>query len=87
MISGNRNGLQEDVPLLTYLYVVQIIIAVALIVAVLVQARETDLGSIFGGGSSVYRTRRGVEKVLYNATIGLAVAFLLISLVIVMIAK
>jgi preprotein translocase subunit SecG len=79
--------LQEDVPLLTYLYIVQIIIAIALIIAILVQARETDLGSIFGGGSSVYRTRRGVEKVLYNATIGLAIAFLLISLVIVMIAK
>lgn len=74
------------VPLLTYLYLVQIIVAVALIFAVLVQARETDLGGIFGGGSSVYRTRRGVEKILFNSTIGLAAAFLLISLVIVMIA-
>jgi len=72
--------------LLTYLYIVQIIIAIALIVAVLIQARETDLGSMFGGGSSVQRTRRGVEKVLYNTTIGLAAAFLLISLVIVVIA-
>jgi preprotein translocase subunit SecG len=73
--------------LLTYLYIVQIIIAIALIVAVLIQARETDAGSMFGGGSSVQRTRRGVEKVLYNSTIGLAAAFLLISLVIVMIAQ
>ncbi len=72
--------------MLTYLYLVQIIIAVALIVAVLVQARETDLGGIFGGGTSVYRTRRGVEKILFNSTIGLAAAFLIISLVIVMIA-
>ena len=73
--------------MLTYLYIVQIIIAIALIVAVLIQARETSAGSMFGGGSSVQRTRRGVEKVLYNSTIGLAAAFLLISLVIVMIAQ
>lgn len=72
--------------MLTYLYIVQIIIAIALIVAVLLQARESDLGSVFGGGSSVKRTRRGVEKVLYNSTIGLAAAFLVISLVIVIIA-
>ncbi len=72
--------------MLTYLYVVQIIIAVALIFAVLVQAQATDLGGIFGGGTSVYRTRRGVDKILFNSTIGLAAAFLLISLVIVMIA-
>lgn len=72
--------------MLTYLYVVQIIIAAALIVAVLLQARESDLGAVFGGGTSVKRTRRGVEKVLYNSTIGLSAAFLLISLIIVMVA-
>ena len=72
--------------MLTYLYIVQIIISIALVGAVLLQARESDLGSIFGGSTSVKRTRRGVEKVLYNATIGLAAAFLLISLVIVIIA-
>lgn len=72
--------------MLTYLYIVQIIIAVALIGAVLLQARESNLGSVFGGSTSVKRTRRGVEKVLYNSTIGLSAAFLLISLVIVIIA-
>jgi preprotein translocase subunit SecG len=78
--------LEEVVSLLTYLYIVQIIIAVALIGAVLLQARESDLGSMFGGSTSVKRTRRGVEKVLYDSTIGLSAAFLLISLVIVIIA-
>ncbi len=72
--------------MLTYLYLVQIIIAIALIVAVLFQAREADLGGVFGAQSAVQRTRRGVEKVLYNSTIALAVAFLLVSLIIVIIA-
>lgn len=72
--------------MLTYLHLAQIIIAIALIVAVLFQARDADLGGVFGAQSAVQRTRRGVEKVLYNSTIALAAAFLLISLIIVMIS-
>lgn len=72
--------------MLTYLHVVQIIIAIALIVAVLFQAREADLGGVFGARSAVQRTRRGTEKVLYNSTIALATAFLLVSLIIVIIS-
>lgn len=72
--------------MLTYLHLAQIIIAIALIVAVLVQAREADLGGVFGAQSAVRRTRRGVEKVLYNSTIALAAAFLLISLIIIIIS-
>ena len=73
--------------MIRYLYVVEIILSVAVMVAVLLQARDTDLGSMFGGGSSVQHTRRGVERTLYNATIGLCAAFLLVSLIIVSIAK
>ena len=69
--------------MIRYLYIVEMVLSVAVIVAVLLQARETDLGGIFGGGSQVQHTRRGVERTLYNATIGLCVAFLLVSLVIV----
>ena len=38
-------------------------------------------GGIFGGDSTVYRTRRGVEKTLFNVTIGLAVTFFVISII------
>ncbi len=68
---------------LPYIQIIQIIISAALIAIILVQAKgEGGLGGIFGGeGRGVYRTRRGVEKVLFNATIGLAVAFFAISII------
>jgi len=73
---------------LPYIQIIQIIISLALIAVILVQAKgEGGLGGIFGGeGAGVYRTRRGVEKVLFNVTIGLAVIFFLISVVSVLVA-
>ena len=73
--------------LIPYVQIIQIIISVALIVVILVQAKgQGGLGGIFGGDSSVYRTRRGVEKTLFNVTVGLAVAFFLISIISVLVA-
>jgi len=64
-----------------YLNIAQIIVSIALIVIVIFQARSSSAGSMFGGSdSSVYRTRRGVEKTVYNATIGLAVLFFILAL-------
>ncbi|MFQ6015719.1 MAG: preprotein translocase subunit SecG [Anaerolineae bacterium] len=72
----------------TYLHIVQIIISVALIGAILLQAREGGgLGGIFGGDSTVYKSRRGVEKTLFQLTIGLVVIFLLFSVLSVIIAS
>jgi preprotein translocase subunit SecG len=73
---------------LPYVQIVQIVISVALIAIILVQAKGTGgLGGIFGGqGSGVYRTRRGVEKTLFNVTIGLAMVFFIISIVSVLVA-
>jgi preprotein translocase subunit SecG len=65
------------------LYIIQIILSIAIISLVLLQAKGGGLGSIFGGSGGVYRTKRGVEKTLYQATIGLSVAFFVISLMIV----
>lgn len=72
--------------MLTYLYLVQIVLAIALIAGILLQARGAGLGRVFGG-EPIHKTRRGVEKTLFNATIGLAVAFFLVSLVIVALSK
>ncbi len=73
--------------LVPYVQIVQIIISVALMVVILVQAKgQGGLGGIFGGDSSVYRTRRGVEKTLFNVTVGLAIAFFFISIISVMVA-
>jgi len=63
-----------------------IIVSIALVVAVLLQARGTGLSGTFGGDSAVYRSRRGVERRLWQFTIILLVLFVLISLVSYMIA-
>lgn len=65
-----------------YIYVAQILVSVALTVVVLLQAKGSDVGGIFGGGSTSqgsFRTRRGIEKTLFQMTIVLAVVFLVIS--------
>jgi preprotein translocase subunit SecG len=58
----------------------QIIVSIALILAVLLQARGTGLSSTFGGDSAVYRSRRGVERRLWQFTIILLALFALFSL-------
>ncbi len=65
----------------TALYIAQVISAVVLIMIVLTQNRSGGLGSAFGGDSgSIYRTRRGIEKTLFNFTIGAAIFFTVISI-------
>ncbi len=74
---------------LVYVQIIQIIVSVALIVVILAQAQgqSAGLGGMFGGeGGGVYRTRRGVEKTLFSVTIGLAVAFFVLSIVSVIVA-
>ena len=72
--------------MLTYLYIVQIIISVAIVVAVLLQTKGAGLGGMFGGQGAVYTSRRGVEKTIFNVTIGLAVAFFVFATIIVIVA-
>ena len=69
-----------------YVNLIQIILSVALIAIIMLQAKGSGLGGIFGGDSSVYKTRRGVEKTLFHATIGLAIAFFAVSMVSVLLA-
>ncbi len=59
----------------------QIIVSIALIIAILMQARGTGLSGTFGGDSAVYRSRRGVEKRLWQFTVALLVLFVAFSLV------
>ena len=57
------------------LNVVQIVLAILLGTAILLQARGSGVGLAFGGDGNVYRTRRGIEKRLHALTIVLAVLF------------
>jgi len=63
----------------TYLNIAQIILAIALILVILLQVRGGGLGGIFGQPDTVYRTKRGVEKTLFQLTIALVVLFLILS--------
>lgn len=55
--------------------IIQIIISVLLVTAILLQNRGAGLSSSFGGSGNVYQTKRGFDKFLFVATIGLAIAF------------
>ncbi len=72
--------LQQWVPAMR---IVQIVLCIAVVVFILLQARGAGLGSAFGGSSagSVFKTRRGVERLIFNATIVFIVLFGLISVV------
>lgn len=63
------------------LVVAQILIALAVGSSILLQARGTGLSSTFGGESTAYRSRRGLERILFRLTIVLAIVFIIISLV------
>jgi preprotein translocase subunit SecG len=65
----------------TYLYIAQIVVAVALILVAMLQVRGGGLGGIFGQADTVFRTKRGVEKTLFQLTIVLAVIFIILSIV------
>jgi len=64
-----------------YLNVAQIIISVALVIVILLQVRSGGMGGVFGGTeTAVYKTRRGVERTLFNITVGLSVSFFIITI-------
>ena len=63
------------------LQVIQIILSLTIIALVLLQGKGAGLGGIFGGDGGVYRTKRGIEKTLHQATIGLTVLFFVLALV------
>jgi preprotein translocase subunit SecG len=73
--------------MINYLYIAQIVVAVALIVLSLMQTKGGGLGGIFGQADTVYRTKRGVEKTLFQFTIILVVIFVVLSLVSLVLTK
>jgi preprotein translocase subunit SecG len=74
--------------LATYLNLAQIVIAVALTAVIMLQTKGAALGGVFGrSDSAVYKTRRGVEKTIFNVTIGLSVVFFVIAVLHVMLVS
>ncbi len=62
--------------------VVSIIISVLLVVLILLQVKGAGLGDLLGGSgeTGITRTRRGLEKTLFQITIGLGIAFMAIAI-------
>ena len=58
------------------LNIIQIIVSLLLIISVLLQQRGGGLSPVFGGEGAVYRTRRGIERIIFIATIVLSARFL-----------
>ncbi|MAF84930.1 MAG: preprotein translocase subunit SecG [Dehalococcoidales bacterium] len=63
----------------TYISIAQIVLSIALILAILFQVRGGGLGGIFGQPDTVYRTKRGVAKTLFQITIVLIILFIVVS--------
>jgi preprotein translocase subunit SecG len=64
----------------TILLVGQMTVSIALMASILLQSRGAGLGATFGGDSSVYRSRRGIEKRLFQFTVILAALFVIFSI-------
>lgn len=63
------------------LLIAQAVVAILLTVAILLQNRGSGLGSAFGSDFGGYYTKRGFERFLVYATIGLAVLFFALAMV------
>lgn len=64
----------------TAVHIVMIIVSIVLILVVLLQTKGSSFSGAFGGDtSSIYKTRRGIEKTLYQFTIGTAIFFVALA--------
>lgn len=71
----------------TPLAVLQIVVSLLLMAAILLQQRGTGLSATFGGEGNVYRTKRGLEKIIFFATIVLAAIFFAAAVVNILISS
>lgn len=63
------------------LLIIQIVLSVLLIILVLLQPKGVGLGRSWGGGGEFYKSRRGVEKIIFRFTTILAFLFLVSSVI------
>jgi preprotein translocase subunit SecG len=63
-----------------FMNVLQLLVSIVLVLTILSQVKEGG-GGLFGSGGSTVRTRRGLEKTLFQFTIALATSFILISII------
>lgn len=64
-----------------FLKVTQIILSITIVMVILLQVKSGGLGGIFGQADTVFRTRRGLERTLFQLTIVLVVIFVVLAIV------
>lgn len=64
-----------------FLNIAQMVLSVALVLVILFQVRGGGLGGIFGQPDTVYRTRRGIERQLFQLTIVIVVLFITVAII------
>lgn len=57
------------------LFYTQIVVSILLVLSILLQHKSAGLSATFGGGSNAYSSKRGLDKLLANATVLFAILF------------
>jgi preprotein translocase subunit SecG len=73
--------------LLPYVNVAEILVSILLIVLILMQTRGMGLAAGYSSDSSIFRTRRGFERTLFQLTIAVAVVFLILAILSVVVPR
>lgn len=69
------------------LQIITLVIAILLVVSILLQQRGSGLGDAFGGDSSVFSSRRGIEKVLFYMTIVFGSSFVILAILLLVLGQ
>lgn len=67
--------------LLKALTIAEYVVSILLIGSVMLQHRGTGLGGAFASSANVYRSKRGIEKFLFNSTIAMAAILVMSAMV------
>jgi preprotein translocase subunit SecG len=63
-----------------YLTIFQVIVSILLILTILIQEKGVGLSATFGGGGEFYRSKRGIDNILFIVTVVLSILFVLTSI-------
>ncbi len=69
------------------LTIAQVVVSILLIGSILLQQRGGGLSPVFGGEGGVYRTRRGVEKIIFWGTIILSALFIILAVSLILVRR
>ncbi|HRE48620.1 MAG TPA: preprotein translocase subunit SecG [Aggregatilineales bacterium] len=74
----------QNATLITALNMIQVLVSIGLVVVIILQAKGSGIGNLLGGGDTglgIAKTRRGLEKTLFQITIFLAGVFLIVAII------